>query len=109
MQPVFFSNAGIGKARPNVRAAYLAVLNWSFAVLSSLRLLSYLPTMWAIHQSGNSSQHSVLTWLVWTGANAVMAASLYERGDRRMNKLILVNAANAAQCLVMSLLVACYR
>ncbi|WP_157900030.1 hypothetical protein [Rhodoferax koreensis] len=47
--------------------------------------------------------------MVRTGANAVMAASLYERSARQWNKLILVNAANASQCLVMSLLVAWYR
>ncbi|WP_326543481.1 hypothetical protein [Pseudorhodoferax sp.] len=91
------------------RARYLAVLDWSFAVFSSLRMLTYLPTMWAIHQQGDSSQHSLLTWLVWMGANATMAASLYERSDHRMNKLILVNTANALQCLATAVLVAWYR
>ena len=90
-------------------ARYLAVLDWSFAVLSTLRLLTYLPTMWAIHNQGDSSQHSLLTWLVWVGANAAMGASLYERSGRRLNKLVLVNAANALQCLATAVLVAWYR
>lgn len=91
------------------RARYLAVLDWSFAVLSTLRLLTYMPTMWAIHHQGDSSQHSLLTWLIWMGANAAMGASLYERSGRRLNKLILVNAANALQCLATAVLVAWYR
>lgn len=99
----------LGELRDPARTRYLAVLDWSFAVFSTLRLLTYMPTMWAIHESGNSSQHSLLTWLVWTAANSVMGASLYERSGRVVNKLVVVNAANATQCLVMSLLVAWYR
>jgi hypothetical protein len=103
------SSISINTAHHPSRARYLAVLDWSFALFSTMRLLTYIPTMWAIHQSGNSSQHSLLTWIVWSGANFVMAASLYERSGRALNKLIVVNAANAAQCLVMSLVVAWYR
>lgn len=91
------------------RTRYLALLDWSFTLFSTARLLTYLPTIWAIHESGSSSQHSLLTWLVWTGANAVMGASLYERSNRKLNKLIAVNLANATQCLVMSLVVVWYR
>jgi len=103
------SSISIDTIHHRVRARYLAVLDWSFALFSTMRLLTYIPTMWAIHQSGNSSQQSLLTWMVWAGANFVMAASLYERSGRVLNKLIVVNAANAAQCLVMSLMVAWYR
>lgn len=85
------------------------MLDWSFTVLSALRLLTYLPTMSAIHQLRDSSQHSLLTWLVWMGANAAMGASLYERSGRRLNKLILVNTVNALQCLATAVLVAWYR
>jgi hypothetical protein len=91
------------------RQRYLAALDWSFAVFSTMRLLSYMPTMWVIYRSGNSSQHALLTWLVWTAANSVMAASLYERSHRHWNKLIIVTAANAVQCLAMTFLVAWYR
>lgn len=98
-----------GEPRAPGRVGYLALLDGCFTVFSSLRLLTYLPTMWAIHESGHSGQHSLVTWLVWTAANAVMGASLYERSGRTVNKLVLVNAANATQCLLMSLLVAWYR
>jgi hypothetical protein len=103
------SSISINIVNHPARVRYLAVLDWSFALFSTMRLLTYIPTMWAIHHSGSSSQHSLLTWMVWTGANFVMAASLYERSGRVLNKLIVVNAANAVQCLFMSLIVACYR
>ena len=35
---------------------YTTLLNWTFIFFSSTRLLTYLPTLWAIHASGNSSQ-----------------------------------------------------
>jgi hypothetical protein len=41
------------------RRIYLALLTWGFALFSSVRILAYVPTMWAIHQSGDSSQHSL--------------------------------------------------
>jgi hypothetical protein len=44
------------------RAAYLKLLTFAFALFSSARVVAYLPTIWAIHQSGDASQHSVWTW-----------------------------------------------
>ena len=62
--------ASAGKARP----VYLAALTWAFTLFNSVRTLAYLPTMWAIWASGDSSQHSLWTWCTWLGANATMAA-----------------------------------
>lgn len=41
------------------RRAYLAALTWAFTLFNSVRMLSYLPTMWAIYGSGDSSQFVV--------------------------------------------------
>ena len=93
-------------ARPT---AYLVLLNWAFAVFSSTRLLTYLPTLWAIHQSGDSSQHSLWTWAAWVGSNAAMAAWLFEHNQRRLNKAIVVTMGNALMCVATCVLIICYR
>jgi len=87
------------------RTRYLAVLTWSFALFSSARLLAYLPTIWAIWSSGDSRQHSLLTWLTWTGANLTMAAWLYEQDGRRLTRSVAVNVCNAGMCLGTSVLI----
>ncbi|MEO8526329.1 MAG: hypothetical protein ABI460_16505 [Caldimonas sp.] len=91
------------------RKAYLTALEWGFAAFNSTRVLTYLPTLWAIHRSGDSSQHSIVTWLCWMAANALMAAWLYEHQGRRLNRAIAVNMVNAAMCLVTSTLIVAYR
>ena len=89
--------------------AYLHLLNWSFALFSSTRLLTYLPTLWAIHASGDSSQHSLLTWLAWVGSNLSMAAWLYEQNGRRCNKAIAVVGGNALMCIATCGVILAYR
>ncbi len=91
------------------RRAYLAALTWAFTLFSSLRVLSYLPTMAAIVRSGDSSQHSLWTWCLWLGANATMSAWLYETQGRRANRAVLVNACNAAMCLLTATIIVAYR
>jgi len=108
------SSAGGHGARleraPRVRGSlYLTVLNWAFAAFSATRLLTYLPTLWAIHVSGDSSQHSLLTWLAWVLSNATMAAWLYENNGRRANMAIAMTGGNALMCLATCVLIACYR
>jgi hypothetical protein len=88
---------------------YLAVLTWSFTLFNSARLLSYLPTLWAIWSVGDSQQHSLLTWLTWTGANLTMAAWLYEQEGRRVTRSVAVNAGNAAMCVATSVLIVALR
>ena len=73
------------------RATYLRVLAWAFTLFNSVRVAAYLPTMWAICQSGDSSQHSLWTWCTWLGANATMAAWLYETHGRRIDRVVMVN------------------
>jgi hypothetical protein len=87
------------------RAAYLRVLAWAFTLFNTVRVAAYLPTMWAIWQSGDSSQHSLWTWCTWLGANATMAAWLYETQDRRLDRAVFVNAGNAAMCAAVVLLI----
>ncbi len=96
-------------AAPARRSLYSSLLSWAFALFSSTRLITYLPTLWAIHISGDSSQHSLLTWLAWLGSHATTAAWLYEDSGRRVNKVIAVTCGNAVMCLVTSVLILVYR
>lgn len=93
----------------SARKAYLALLTWAFTLFNSLRVFSYLPTLWAIHASGESSQHSLVTWLTWLGANVTMALWLYEHNGQRCNRAVMVNVGNATMCLLTSLLIAWHR
>lgn len=90
-------------------STYLNVVNWAFVLFSSTRLLTYLPTLWAIHASGNSDQHSMLTWCAWVGSNVSMAAWLYENNGRRFNKAVAVVCGNSVMCLVTCLVILLYR
>ena len=91
------------------RATYLRVLAWAFTLFNSVRVVAYLPTMWAICQSGDSSQHSLWTWCTWLGANATMAAWLYETHERRIDRVVMVNAGNAAMCAAIVVLILAHR
>lgn len=95
--------------RHGARAAYLSVLSWAFTLSSSLRVISYLPTMWAIQASGDSSQHSLWTWTTWLGANLTMAAWLYEHNGQRLNRAALANLCNATMCGGVIALIAVHR
>lgn len=64
------------------RSLYLRLLTWTFMLFSSVRMLAYLPTIWAIHATGDTTQHSLWTWITWTGANATMAAWLHEQNGQ---------------------------
>lgn len=86
-----------GRAR---RGLYLRLLTWAFTLFNTVRVAAYLPTVWAIVQSGSSQQHSLWTWVTWIGANTTMAAWLYEHNDQRLNKAIVVNIGNATMCLI---------
>lgn len=106
--------AGVGVPHavlsPLIRSPlYLDLLNWSFALFSSTRFFTYLSALFAIHHSGDSSQHSLWTWFVWVGSNAAMAAWLYENHARRVNKAIAVTAGNAFMCLATCVLIIWYR
>lgn len=96
-------------ARFWTRENYLRLLGWAFTLFSSVRVLSYLPAMWAIWQQGDSSQHSLLTWCTWLGANLTMAAWLHEHNGRRFNGAVWVNLMNATMCALTAALIAFYR
>jgi hypothetical protein len=91
------------------RRGDLLVLTWAIALFSAMRVCTYLPTMWAIQASGDSSQHSLWTRFTWAGANLTMAAWLYEHGDQRCNRAVAVNLVNAAMCLITSALIVALR
>lgn len=94
---------------PSASSAYLVALTWLFTLFNSVRVLAYLPTLLAIFTSGETSQHSLLTWVTWVGANATMAAWLYEHNGRRVNRAIAVNVCNSLMCLATSILIVAYR
>lgn len=104
--------APMAPARPGAgpgRAVYLALLLWSFTLFNVLRLLTYLPTLWALHESQRSDQHSLLTWLGWMLSNLTMALWLYEKAGRRLDAAAALNFGNAALCGVTALLIGWYR
>ena len=84
------------------RERYVTVLTWAFTLLNSRRVLAYLPTLWAPARSGDASQHSLLTWLVWFGANTTMALWLYEQQARRWSRAAMVNVGNAFMCALIA-------
>lgn len=91
------------------RAHYLVLLGWAFTFFSAVRVLTYLPTMVLIAQQQNSSQHSLLTWCTWLGANLTMAGWLHEHNGRRFNTAVWVNLVNAAMCALTVVLILAYR
>lgn len=100
--------APIGRQRA-WRAGYLSALTWAFTLLNSARVLSYLPTLWALIGSGDSSQHSLWTWGMWTGANLTMAAWLYEHQGQRWNRAVAINLVNASMCAATFVVIAALR
>jgi hypothetical protein len=77
---------------------YRQLLTWAFTLFSSVRVLSYLPTLWAICASGDSSQHSLWTWGTWLGSNLTMALWLHEQHGQSWTRAAVVNLTNAAMC-----------
>lgn len=92
-----------------LRQRYLAVLGCLFAFFSAVRVLAYLPTLWAVVQSGDSSQHSLWTWFTWAGANLTMAAWLYEQQGQLWNRAVAVNLVNATMCVATFVTIAALR
>ncbi len=80
------------------RDRYLLLLGWAFTFFSAVRVFTYLPTMVLIVQQQNASQHSLLTWCTWLGANLTMAGWLHEHNGRRFNTAVWVNLVNATMC-----------
>ncbi len=84
---------------------YLSLLTWAFTVFSAARVLAYLPTIWAVAHTGDTSGHSLITWFTWLGANCTMALWLLEQGGRRWTAPVLVNVGNAVMCGATALLI----
>jgi hypothetical protein len=101
--------AGQGAPAAAWRASYLRGLAWAFAFFSTLRILAYMPTLLAIHASGDSSQHSLWTWGTWLGANLTMALWLYEQAGQRANRAVAVSLCNTVMCAAAVMLIGWYR
>jgi hypothetical protein len=85
------------------------VLAWAFALVNSARVLAYLPTILAIHHSGNADQHSLWTWCTFCAANVTMAAWLYENNDQQIDRAVVVTLGNAAMCAAIVGMILAYR
>ena len=85
------------------RGAYLGrtlrsrAIGAAFSLFSSLRIVAYLPMLWAIAMSSDSSQHSLLTWLLWLGSNLSTALWLHDRGTG-VRGAVLVSLSNTVMC-----------
>ena len=88
---------------------YLRCVRWVFLAFSSSRLFAYLPTIFTLWEQRSSDQHSLVTWLVFAGANASMAAWLYEEHGRRLDRAIVVSLGNAVMCSVTAVLIVALR
>lgn len=86
-----------------------SLLDWAFAGCNTLRVFAYLPTLWAIHISAGSGQHSLWTWCTWFAANLTMSLWLARRDGWRLSFPAMVNAANAVMCASGVVLIVCYR
>ena len=91
------------------RSRYLATLGALFTLFSSARVLAYLPTIWAVMSTGDSSQHSLWTWFTFFGGNATMAVWLWENNGRRRNAAIVASSGNALMCLAIIAVIAWMR
>jgi len=96
-------------SRSTPRSLYLDALALAFALFNSARLVSYLPTLWAIQSSGDSGQHSLWTWCCWFGANLTMAAWVREQNGGRCDRLVALNAGNALMCAATIVLIVFHR
>lgn len=111
MQPAMPASESpmVDRAGKQLRTRYLTALTWAFTLLNSARVLSYLPTLWALTTSGDSSQHSLWTWGMWTGANLTMAAWLFEQHGQRWGRAVAINLVNATMCAATFAVIAALR
>ena len=103
------TTANAARVAPAPTTPYLTLLTWAFTVFSAARVLAYVPTIWAVAQTGDTSGHSLITWFTWLGANGTMALSLLEHGGRRFSAPVLVNFGNALMCAATASLIALVR
>jgi hypothetical protein len=105
------SHAGLapGCKASRARSFYLQILAWAFTIANSVRVVSYIPMVLAIHASGDSSQHSILTWGTWLAANLTMSAWQFESNDHRVDRIVAVAFLNASMCLVTLAVIVWYR
>lgn len=83
------------------------LLETAFLLCNGARVFAYLPTLWLLHASGDSSQHSLWTWGTWLAANLTMAMWLFERdrGQGRLDRAVLISLLNGLMCLAAVLLI----
>jgi hypothetical protein len=109
------SSDGTPLAAPNldasagVHATYVRILTWAFTFFNSVRVIAYLPTLWTLAHSDDSSQHSLWTWATWFFANLTMALWQVERNGSRLDRVAIVGLANSAMCFAVLVLLVVLR
>ena len=77
-----------------------AVLKWTTNLTSSLRVITYAPTILTLFASADSTQYNLLSWSTWVIANASLTASLYDQNGRKFDYMIQINCCNTFMSLV---------
>ena len=91
------------------RKTYIAALNRFATLTGGIRALTYVPTIFTLMASANSNQHSLWTWFSWILASGTMSLLLYERNDRKVDSVILIQLTNTFMCVVTTAVVLWYR
>ncbi len=90
-------------------STYLTLLTWSFTLFNLGRSIAYLPTIWSVMISGDSTQHSLLTWCTWLGANLTLTCLHFEQNGRRVDRAVLMNLCNTLMCAATLVIIAVHR
>ncbi len=98
-----------GNSGPAARLSWRRLCEAAFVLSNGARLLAYVPTLWAIHASGNSGQHSLWTWTTWLVSNITMAWWLCDRRPGPPDRAALVSVGNAVMCSLAVVLILWYR
>lgn len=90
------------------RGWYLHLLTWAFTLFNQVRVAAYVPTVWAIHQIGNSTQQSLWTWLTWLGPTPRWQPGYMSTKDSGRTKR-WQSLGNAAMRLLTTVITVVYR
>lgn len=96
-------------APQRTHGTYLRALTWLFTVFNSVRVLAYLPTLVGHLRQRRQQPAFPVDLADLGGANATMAAWLYEQNGRRVHRAVVVNACNTRMCLATCALIVAYR
>jgi hypothetical protein len=87
---------------------YLRILTAMFLFWNSVRVLTYIPTIFKLLSSPTDARsHSLLTWSCWVLSNGTFALMLLERDGGTPESMFWLNTGNTAMCFVVCLVIFC--